>query len=126
MTTERVEIGEDDILYRRLAIKGHLNEDGSVNSNAFKLRGKPDPEISVDLAKLTTREDSIKRAKRSDACIGILRVRDIRSMGLRVAHKPTPENPAHCVIEGNKSKSNCRDLAKLITEIYKPTTPKPE
>jgi len=38
-----------------------LNSDGTVNSAAFKLRGKPDPNISVDLARLTTPQESLNR-----------------------------------------------------------------
>jgi hypothetical protein len=47
-------ISDDDFLFRRLSTLGHLNPDGTVNSNAFKKDGKPDPEISVDLASMTT------------------------------------------------------------------------
>jgi hypothetical protein len=53
-------IEDDDWLYRRLA-SNHLRSDGTVNRTAFMRnsvppnKGKePDPQVSVDLARLTT------------------------------------------------------------------------
>lgn len=50
-------IEPNDVLYRRL-VSFHLKPDGEITSAAFKLNGKPDPHASVDLARLTTAEDS--------------------------------------------------------------------
>ena len=57
-------IEDDDWLYRRLALN-HLRSDGTVNRTAFMRnsvppgRGKePDPQVSVDLARLTTPPNS--------------------------------------------------------------------
>jgi hypothetical protein len=105
-----VEISDDDFLFRRLA-SGHLNPDGTVNSNAYKRDGKPDPEVSVDLSKLTSVREALTRAPNLTFKIGILQARDARSLGLEVRHSPTDEDPAHSVIEGNQTKANCRLLA---------------
>lgn len=107
-----VDISDDDFLFRRLSPTGHLNPDGTVNSNAFKLNGKPDPEVSVDLSTLTSVREATARAPNATFKIGILQARDARALGLRVRHLPTDENPAHSVIEDNRSKANCKLLAE--------------
>jgi hypothetical protein len=56
------QIADDDLLFRRLAPL-HVNPDGTVNSAAFKLRGHPAPQVSVDLARLTTPEATLARAR---------------------------------------------------------------
>ena len=107
-----VQIFDDDFLYRRLAPQSHLNPDGTVNSNAYKKDGKPDPEVSIDLSKLTSVGEALSRAPNGTFKIGILLAGDARSLGLRVMHSPTEDNPAHSVIQGNESKANCRLLAE--------------
>jgi hypothetical protein len=107
-----VEISDEDFLFRRLSPTGHLNPDGTVNSNAFKKSGKPDPEVSVDLSRLTTEREALSRAPNATFRLGILQVRDVRSLGLQVRHSPTDENPAHTLIEGNSTKANCKLLAE--------------
>ena len=105
-------VSDDDFLYRRINLKGQLNPDRTVNSNAYKKGGKPDPEISVDLAPLSTIQESLLRAPDPRSfTIGIIQTRTVRAFGLTVTHQPTEENPAHAVILGNNSKSTCRDLA---------------
>jgi len=96
-------------------VPDHFYDDGSgsVKSNAYKLDGKPDPSISVDLAKLTTVDESIARGRRGDTQIGVLRVGDVRALGLTVRHDPTEENPSHTLIEGNLKKENCKALARI-------------
>jgi len=122
---DTVEINDDDFLFRRLA-PNHLYPDGTVNSNAYKLDGKPDPEISVDLAKLTEEVEALARAGRPGFRLGLLQVRDIRSRGLTIRHDPTEENPAHCVIEGNNSKAICRKLAEITSVTVPPAAPENE
>ena len=112
MARSIVPIDDDDCLYRRL-VPDHLYPDGNVNSNAFKLKGKPDASVSVDLAKLTTPDESIARGDRRDTMLGVLVARDVRALGLTVRHEPNDENPAHAVIEGNTSRSMCRKLAAI-------------
>lgn len=103
-------IADGDALYRRLAPE-HINADGSVNSAAFKLRGQPDPSISVDLARLTAPADSLAGANRPGFRLGTLIASLPRSIGLRVRHDPLPENRAHSLVEGENTKSRCRQLA---------------
>lgn len=107
-----VEIQDDDFLFRRLAPGSHLSPDGTVNSNAYKKDGKPDPEISVDVSKLTSVREAIARAPNPTFKIGILKAGDARALGLRVRHLPTEEDPAHSVIEGNTTRANCKLLAE--------------
>ncbi len=64
-----VHIDPEDLLYRRLA-KEHINPDGTANSAAFKRGGGYDPSISVDLAKLTTPQESVDRARRAGFRLG--------------------------------------------------------
>lgn len=110
------DIAAGDALYRRLAPE-HINADGSVNSAAFKLSGKPDPSISVDLARLTTPADSLAGANRPGFRLGTLIASLPRNIGLRVRHDPLPGNRAHSVIEGENTKSRCRQLAAGTTLI---------
>jgi hypothetical protein len=108
-----IAIADDDFLYRRLSIKGHLNPDKTVNSNAYKKDGKPDPEISVNVATLSSvRECLLKAPDPASFTVGIIQTAKVRALGLTVLHQPTDDNPAHSVITGNNSKGTCRDLAK--------------
>jgi hypothetical protein len=107
-----IAVSDDDFLYRRISLKGQLNPDRTVNSNAYKKNGKPDREVSVDVATLSTVRESLLRVPDTTAfTIGILQTRSVRELGLTVVHQPTEENPSHTVILGNASKGNCRDLA---------------
>jgi hypothetical protein len=103
---------DDDELYRRLA-REHVNEDGTVNSAAYKLRGRPDLSISVDLARLTTPKQVI--AAHPHAGVDVLVAHVPRSMGFDVCHAPLPHNPAHCLIEGENTRAKCRLLAEATT-----------
>jgi hypothetical protein len=116
-----LEIADDDTLYRRLAPNGHHTKpDGSVSSNAYKLNGRPDPAISVDLARLSSPEESAARALRPGYGIGAITARSAKDLGLVVRHDPTPENPSHSIIEGNKSKENCTKLAERTNVVIEP------
>ena len=105
-----LEIEGDDELYRRLARK-HISPDGVPNSLAFKLRGRPDPSASVDLARLTTPTESLSRAPAQDFRLGVLVAGTVRGIQLAVRHNPNPENAAHSLIEGAHTKEHCRKLA---------------
>ena len=111
-----IQIADDDLLYRRLA-PGHLYPNGAANSNAFKLNGAPDPQISVDLARLTTVDESVMSAGRPGFRVGVLRVGDVRKLGLEVIHDPTDENVSHCIITGNTQRATCTLLAELTKVI---------
>ena len=113
MPVPAIAIKDEDFLHRRISIKGQLNPDQTVNSNAYKKDGKPDPEVSVDVSTLSTVRESRNRAPdTAEFTIGIMSVKSARDLGLQVIHKPTEANPAHTVILGNNSKGLCRDLAK--------------
>jgi hypothetical protein len=119
-TSTEVPIDANDLLYRRLAPNGHIKPNGSIASNAYKRNGKPELEPSVDLAKITTPEESVARAGKPGFQLGELRVGSITSLGFNVRPEPTESNPAHCVIEGNTSMDTCSLLAentKLVPGI---------
>jgi hypothetical protein len=115
-----VRIADEDLLYRRLAPSGHLNPDGTVASNAFKLRGRPDAEPSVDLARLTTPSESRARAGRPGFQLGVLRAGDVRALGLTVTHEPTEDNPSHCLVRGNATGETCKKLAERTRVLLAP------
>lgn len=106
-----LEISGEDVLCKRLA-PGHLNPDGSVISKAYKRSGQPDAEISVDLGRLTTPQGSLARAGRPGFRLGVLRVGDVRGLGLSVESQPEADNAAHCAIKGAVSRAICRRLAE--------------
>jgi hypothetical protein len=111
-TSAEVPIDPDDLLYRRLAPKSHIKPDGSIASTAYKLDKKPEFEPSVDLAKITTPEESVSRAGRAGFVLGELRVGSIVSLGFQIRPAPLASNPAHCVIQGNVSMDTCSLLAE--------------
>jgi hypothetical protein len=111
---------DDDELYRRLA-PHHVRDDGTVNSSAFKREKGYDPLISVDLARFTASPQDALRTRPTFG-LGILRVGDVRAMGLSVQRDPLPDNPAHCLIEGLATRDQARQLAAL-TRVLVPPTP---
>jgi hypothetical protein len=117
--TEIEEIADNGQLYRRL-VSFHINPDGTINSAAFKLRGKPDPSLSVDLARLSTPEETASRAGMPGFGVGVLEASGPRSIGFQVRHDPLPDNPAHSLIEGENTKQKCRRLAEFTTVIISP------
>ncbi len=118
MTPEpaRISIVAEDLLYRRI-FGQFVKSDGRVSSAAFKVNSRPDNEISVDLAKLTTPEESVNRAGRSGFLLGQLVAGEVREFGFEVHHDPLPDNPAHAIIAGENSNARCRALAGLVTVV---------
>lgn len=112
-------VNDDDELYRRLAIL-HVNDDESINSAAYKVRGKPDNDISVDLARLTTPEDSANRAQKPGFGIGVLTADIPRALELKVTHTPVEDNPAHSSIKGKNNRAISRKLAEQTKLLKKP------
>jgi hypothetical protein len=110
---------DDDELCRRLA-PHHVRADGTVNSSAFKREKGYDPQISVDLARLTASPGDALRT-RPNFGLGILRVGDLRGMGLSVRRDPLPDNPANCLIEGLVTRDQARQLAALTLILVPPT-----
>ena len=123
-------IEDDDWLYRRLALN-HLRSDGTVNRTAFMRnsvppnRGKePDPQVSVDLARLTSPPNSpagsLAVAGRPNQGIGAIQAGFPRGLGLDVIHDPVlhpPElvNVAHSLIQGNVGE-RAMELCELMAE----------
>src|SRR5689334_14570917 len=111
---------EDD-LYRRLLPKDHVAPDGSaVLPTAFMRKWRPDPSLSVDLAKLTTPDATLARAPRPGFGLGTLKAGVPMALGLTVRHDPLPDNYAHTLIEGVGSKEHCRRLADATTVLRSP------
>jgi hypothetical protein len=123
-------IDDEDWLYRRLALN-HLRSDGTVNRTAFMRnslppgKGKePDPQVSVDLARLTTPPHSptgsLATAGRPHQGIGAFLAGFPRMLGLDVLHDPIVEPPetvnrAHTLIQGNAS-DRAMELCELMAE----------
>lgn len=110
MPEPRVEIEDDDDLFRRIA-PDFLLPDGTITSAAFKLRGQPDPNISVDLARLTSPAASLAPVQGRGFRLGVLKAHAPRVLGLRVDHDPQKGNPAHSLILGASTKAHSRGLA---------------
>jgi hypothetical protein len=131
MTPEPEEIADADWLYRRLAIHNIRRSDGSVHYNTFLRnsdpRGRkkePDPDVSVDLARLTTPEQSLAAAGKPDQGIGAIQAGFPRGLGLEVVHIPIREprelrNLSHSSIRGNEGEAaldRCHLMADEMTK----------
>ena len=112
-------IGDSDLLYRRLA-PVQVDPDGRANSSAYKRQSLPDQSISVDLARLTTPEQALMPVQGRGFGLGVIEARLPRELGFAVRHDPLPENPAHCLIEGDNSREKCRRLAEATWVIRPP------
>jgi hypothetical protein len=112
-------IAAGDRLYRRLP--GDTVRNGRVGRGAYYFQGEPDQSISVDLARLTSAEETRRRAPRPERFgIGELLARVPIELGLTIRHDPTSENPAHCLIEGLTTKALCQTLADATTIVIMP------
>lgn len=111
-------IYDEDQLYRRLH-RDHIYEDGSVKRIAYMLDGKPEKEASVDLARLTTAEESVNR-KKPGLGLGVIIAREPRTLGFQVEHRPEPSNCSHSQIEGENTRALCKQLAEKTKVIIQP------
>lgn len=112
------EIAERDELYRRLSKRSHIKKNGKVSSAAFKRNKQPENSISVDLARLTTPQESLARVgeeRKAEFVLGILVAEYPRSIGFCVRHDPLPDNCAHSLIEGQNDGEKCNLLAEATT-----------
>jgi hypothetical protein len=113
------QIENNDELYRRIA-PAFFKADGSISSSAYKVNGRPDKEISVNLAYLTTIEKTLEN--RPAFGVGSLLARYPRDIGLEVVHDPVyPDNEAHSLIKGACTNEHCSRLAKATSILKKPT-----
>lgn len=112
-------IEDDDLLFRRIAPSQMLGD--TVLPSAFKLGGKPDPSVSVDLARLTTPAISLNRGKPGKVgyALGAFEAAIPMRLGLVVVHAPSRSNSSHCVIEGGNTKATCRELAKAARIVLR-------
>jgi hypothetical protein len=130
MTVEREPIADQDWLYRRLGVHNVRQVDGSVHYNAFMRnadpRGKkkePDPDVSVDLARMTTPEQALIVAGRPSMGIGAIEAGFPRALApgqIEVVHTPDEApadrpNPAHSSIKGNEGEG-ALDRCHLMAE----------
>lgn len=109
-------IADEDIVYRRLH-QNCFKQNGAVSSAAFKTNSRPDNQISVDLARLTTPEESVSRKSRSGFRLGELEAGGPRQLGFDVIYDRKPDNSAHSLIVGENSANLCKQLALLVRVI---------
>ena len=105
-------IADADDLHRR--IHPSQVKDGRPTRAAFT-----DPELSVDLARLTTLEQSLS----GHATHGLASIRagHARSLGQDVFHDPLDTNPAHAIVKGKKTPRIGRSLARSAKwEVFPP------
>jgi hypothetical protein len=115
VTQEPQDVHGSDELYRRIA-PAHVNPDGRINSGAFKTR--PPEGISVNLARLTTPEETLR--PRPTFGIGNLQAAIPTGLGLTVRHAPVPDNHAHSLIEGQNTRAIRRQMAEATALIIQP------
>lgn len=94
--------------------------DGGVKRVAYMLGGKPDRESSVDLARLSTRNESHGRSPSTSYGLGEIETAFPRSKGLKVEHRPILDNHSHSQIEGNTSRAICKELALNTRVVIEP------
>lgn len=108
-------IAASDLLYRRL----HPNtvSRGVIESSAFN---DDSGDVSVDLARLTTPEASVARAKGPGYGLAVIRAAIPLEEGLTVLPDPLPENPAHALIIGVRTRQQRRRLARAAELLIPP------
>lgn len=113
------EISDDDLLYRRFYHTSR-RRDGRLTLATYTLpkTSIPDPEISVDLERLTTPEKTLAKAPGGFG-LGVVSAGDVRRLGFTVRCQPLPENDAHCIIEGVITEADCERLAE-VTRVHTP------
>ena len=122
MSDEKIVVDDTDSLYRRL-VAFYIDSNGKVSSSAYKNRQKkPDPQPSVDLARLTTPDKSLSYGGNSGLGVGELPAKVPLDIGFNVQHEPDMQNGnfAHCVILGAHTKETCRLLADATKVILPP------
>lgn len=98
---------DEEVLYRRLA-RHQVNPDGTVNSSAFKRSGVFDNEISVDVDRLITPQESVGRAGRARFHLGSVQAKYPRELGFDVEAEPMPNNLADALIKGKNDQATSR------------------
>jgi hypothetical protein len=117
------QIGDNDDLYRRLNPRTHFRN-GRVTRGAFYAAGdKPDPEVSVDLARLINHQP--EQTARGDLSrswhVGALKAGVPIGLGLTVEHAPKDDNYAHTYIKGldpEEGITRVNQLADAVEVVY--------
>jgi hypothetical protein len=121
----QIEITPEDELYRRIVPDNLTNDE--LNAGAWSLRPGEDY-LSVDIARLTTPQECIARARRDEIGLVAIPARIPLSLGLAVEHDPIPDdlltgsagNWAHAKIVGENSRPIRSRLAKASTVLVYP------
>lgn len=120
MSAEPIVIADEDPLNRRIH-RDHLRRNGTLSSAAFKKRGTPLTEISVDVARLTTIEDTIARGGAAGSFgVAQLLARVPRSLAFEVRHTPEVNNFSHALIVGENNDERCTLLAEASAVVRRP------
>lgn len=102
-------VSNDDFLYRRVH-PTQVKKDGTVSTAAFT-----DPELSVDIASLSSAEKSLRRAKSDEYGLAKLAVKEVRAVTVaqEVLHWPVILNYSHALVKGKKTTSAKKQLAQV-------------
>lgn len=107
-------LDDEDILFRRIHPK-LIHPDGTISKGAFR-----DTELSVDLARRTTPERALARAKGPGYGLAGFSVAFARTLKQQVEHAPVPFNHAHALVVGEKPLSIARKFAEQANWVRKP------
>jgi hypothetical protein len=80
----------------------------------------PDNRISVDLARITSPQESLGRAPRQGFGLGTIVAGLPRSLGFAVQHDPITGNPSHSLILGTNTKELCQRMAENLVVVLGP------
>jgi hypothetical protein len=112
---EQVTIEDSDELYR--LIYPDYFKLGHVSDSAYKSSKKPDPEISVYVAKMTSVGDVLATRAGKGHYLGVMIARCPRELGLTIEYAPEPGSEqgtpdrAHALILGVATMTMCNQLA---------------
>ena len=120
MSAEPILIDDEDLLSRRFRIE-QVRRNGTLSSAVFKQRGTPLAEISVDVARLTSVEETIVRGGPS----GVFGVAQLlagipRMLAFDVRHDPQDGNAAHALIVGENDDERCARMAEACIVVRRP------
>ncbi len=116
---DRPTINDDDLLWRRIPDDPNmikLCSDGTYRLTSAAFKDGKNGEVSVHLAKLTTKERALAGYPKN----GLVEIPAglPRSLGHSVVYDPTPEDRSHTLIvpPQNQSNNSCRRDAKRMAE----------
>ena len=122
-------ITKDDVLWRHLR-KDHLKPDGTIASTAYMVNNQPDPQLSVDIADMTSFADArMYRDGHTGPGLGIgeLVAAVPFELGFPAVHNPildrNPPYLAHSLILGGPELPEARKLARATCLRLHPLVP---